>query len=108
MQMGNTAWFTNMDHKKRHDPLILREKFDPQNFPRYENYDAIEVSRVAKIPADYAGIMGVPITYLEKHCPDQFEIVGLANPVVPIVNGVPTYRRVLIRNRNPEPARKAA
>lgn len=107
-QMGNTAWFTNMDHKKRHDPLVLREKFNPKNFPRYDNYDAIEVPKVAKIPADYADVMGVPITYLQKHCPEQFEIVGLANPVVPMVNGSPTYRRILIRNRNPESARKVA
>lgn len=99
--------FTNMDHKRRHEPLVLRKKFDRRSFPKYDNYDAVEVSKTASIPADYPGKMGVPISYMVKHCPEQFKLEGLANPKVPTVDGVRKYRRIFIRNRNPEPARKA-
>jgi len=77
-QFGNITWFTNLDHKKRHDTLYLGKSYkkNPQFYPKYDNYDAIEVSKVADIPYDYDGVMGVPITYLVKHNPDQFEILG--------------------------------
>jgi len=77
-QFGNITWFTNLDHKKRHDTLYLGKSYkkNPQFYPKYDNYDAIEVSKVAEIPYDYDGVMGVPITYLVKHNPDQFEILG--------------------------------
>lgn len=94
-RMGNICWFTNLDFKKRHEPLILTAKYSPEDYPRYDNYDAIEVSRTANIPFDYEGVMGVPITYLAYHCPEQFEIVGLLadkrdkNPV--FAKGKPTY-----------------
>jgi hypothetical protein len=74
--IGNSAWFTNMDTSKRHEELILYETYSPEKYPTYDNYDAIEVGKVAEIPVDYAGVMGVPITFLGKHNPKQFEILG--------------------------------
>lgn len=71
------SWFTNLETTKRHEELILYKKYSPEEFPRYENYDAIEVSRVVNIPMDYKGVMGVPVTFLDKFNPDQFEIVGM-------------------------------
>lgn len=77
-------------------------------YPKYDNYDAIEVSRVKDIPQDYYGAMGVPITFLDKYSPDQFEILGLANNVrsigfdcKTIINGKPVYNRIIIRRRKP-------
>ena len=76
---GLCRWFTNLDIKKRHEFLDLRGNyFDPEVNPKYDNYDAIEVSKVNDIPCDYDGVMGVPITFLDKHCPEQFEIIGLS------------------------------
>ena len=72
----NCTWFTNLDIKKRHEELILVRKFTPALYPSYANYDAIEVSRIAEIPYDYNGKMGVPITFLDKYNPDQFDIIG--------------------------------
>lgn len=71
-------WFTNLDIKKRHEPLILykRYKGHEDEYPRYDNYDAINVDKTADIPEDYDGVMGVPISFLDKYCPEQFEIVG--------------------------------
>ena len=68
-----------MDIKKRHEELILVRRYagHEDEYPRYDNYDAIEVSKVADIPSDYAGVMGVPITFLDKHSPEQFEIIGI-------------------------------
>ena len=76
-KFGNILWYTNLDHKKRHEPLDLRGVYyDTGKHPRYVNYDAIEVSRIQDIPCDYDGVMGVPITFLDKFCPEQFEILG--------------------------------
>ena len=75
--IGNSAWFTNLDVKKRHEELILVKRYSPEEYPHYDNYDAIEVSKIVDIPLDYAGVMGVPITFLGKYNPDQFEIVGI-------------------------------
>lgn len=75
---GNICWFTNLDYPKRHEDLILYKTFNEDEYPRYDNFDAIEVSKVAEIPNDYDGVMGVPITFLDKHNPDQFEIVGIS------------------------------
>lgn len=72
------CWFTNLDIKKRHENLILIKRYDPGSYPTYSNYDAIEVQRVADIPCDYAGKIGVPITFMDKYNPDQFEIIGYA------------------------------
>lgn len=77
-RMGNICWFTNIDIEKRHYPLQLYESYSPEKYPKYDNYDAIEVSRYYEIPEDYYGVMGVPITYLAYHCPDQFDIIGIA------------------------------
>lgn len=77
--LGNTCWFTNITHSKRNQPIELYHTYrgHEENYPRYDNYDAIEVSKVKDIPCDYDGAMGVPITFLEKYCPDQFEILGI-------------------------------
>lgn len=77
--LGNICWFTNLDIEKRHESLILYKSYSPEEYPHYDNYNAIEVSKVADIPCDYEGIMGVPITFLDKYSPDQFEIIMLAN-----------------------------
>ena len=76
--VGNSAWFTNLDHSRRHEEIPLFRKYgdNPANYPTYENYDAIEVHKVVDVPVDYDGVMGVPITFLGRHNPDQFEIVG--------------------------------
>lgn len=76
--LGNTWWFTNLIHEVRHREIHLVHRYNEKDYPSYENYDAIEVSQVAKIPMDYDGVMGVPISFLTKHNPDQFEIVGIA------------------------------
>ena len=74
-KFGNKLWFTNLDHKKRHEKLILYKKYNPEEYPKYDNYDAINVDKVTEIPVDYDGVMGVPITFLDKYNPEQFEIV---------------------------------
>lgn len=78
-KFGNVGWFTNLDVEKRHQKLILYKNYSPTEYPKYDNFDAIEVSRVSEIPKDYNGKMGVPITFLDKHDPEQFEIVDLLN-----------------------------
>ena len=74
-KFGNIARFTNLEHKKRHEELILYKNYSPAEYPKYDNYDAINVNKVADIPCDYEGVMGVPITFLDKFNPDQFEIL---------------------------------
>ena len=76
IRVKGVRWFTNLDVKQRHEEMILVKKYTPEEYPKYANYDAIEVSRTADIPCDYAGEMGVPITFLDKYNPDQFEIIG--------------------------------
>lgn len=73
---NNTCWFTNLDIEKRHEEHILYKTYDPKVYPTYENYDAIEVSKTNDIPIDYNGVMGVPITFMNKYNPNQFDIVG--------------------------------
>jgi hypothetical protein len=73
---NNTCWFTNLENTKRHEDLPLYRTFDPAEHPEYDNYNAIEVNQVVNIPLDYDGVMGVPITFLNKYNPSQFEIVG--------------------------------
>lgn len=74
---GNVCWFTNLDIAKRHEELLLYKSYSPEAYPKYDNYDAIEVSKTKDIPMDYDGVMGVPITFLDKYNPDQFEILGM-------------------------------
>jgi hypothetical protein len=76
LSMGNVAWFTNLDTTKRHEPLTLYKSYTPGDYPTYTNYPAIEVSLVSEIPMDYAGAMSVPITFVYKYNPEQFEILG--------------------------------
>ena len=75
-KFGNIGWFTNLDVAKRHEKLILRKHYTPEEYPKYDNYDAININKVADIPCDYDGVMGVPITFLDKYNPEQFEIVA--------------------------------
>ncbi len=131
------CWFTNLDIRKRHEDLFLSATYykkdgsvpqtSLERWPHYDNYDAIEVSKVKDIPVDYMGVMGVPITFLDKYNPDQFEILGFwntghAGDVIgaaqckavsagktivwngPTVNGKTKYFRILIRARHPHPA----
>lgn len=109
-EFGNVCWFTNMPTTKRVEELILTKKYadDPSLYPKYDNYDAIEVSRVVNIPNDYYGVMGVPITFIDKYNPNQFEILGdsryhdgsdVANDIN-FINGKGLYRRILIRRKN--------
>lgn len=79
IRVKGVRWFTNLDISKRHENIILKDKFTTNEYPCYENYNAIEVSRTQSIPFDYNGIMGVPITFLDKYSPEQFEILMLAN-----------------------------
>lgn len=75
--LGNICWFTNLDISKRYEDLILYKKYNSKEYPKYDDYDAINIDKVAEIPIDYKGKMGVPITFLDKYNPNQFEIIGL-------------------------------
>lgn len=110
IRVSGVTWYTNLEHNKRHELLYLCENYSPEKYPKYDNYDAIEVSKTKNIPVDYDGIMGVPITFLEKYNPEQFEIIGLmsgakcdglinGNDGRPkfYVNGKGCYARILIR-----------
>ena len=77
IRVSGVVWFTNIDIKKRHEELVMYKTYNPEEFPKYENYEAINVDKSTDIPIDYDGVIGVPITFLDKYSPDQFEIVGL-------------------------------
>ena len=123
-RLGNSCWFTNIDHGRRHQPLELMTKEDNirysrhkqvagHGYDRYDNYDAIEMPYTDAIPSDYDGVMGVPITFLDKHCMEQFEIVGATESegkgfsnglwheesgiAQPVVKGNRVYKRIFIR-----------
>ena len=76
IRVKGIRWFTNLDNKDRHEEMILYKKYNEEDYPKYVNYDAIEVGKTADIPCDYYGEMGVPITFLDKYNPQQFEIIG--------------------------------
>lgn len=107
--MGSIVWFTNLDTTKRHEELNLYKKYNTKEYPKYENHDAIEVSKYLAIPMDYAGVMGVPITFLDKYNPNQFEIVGSNRGIDQDPNGIygrgyylngkETFKRLFIRNK---------
>ena len=108
IRVKGIRWFTNLDIKQRHEEMILVKRYSPELYPTYDNYDAIEVSQTLNIPCDYPGILGVPITFLDKYSPEQFEIIGLDRYTVPkealvggrvALNGKPCYARILIRRR---------
>jgi hypothetical protein len=79
IRVSGVVWFTNLEIKKRHEDLILYKTYSPEEYPTYDNYDAIEVSKTKDIPIDYDGAMGVPITFLNKYNPEQFEVLGLTD-----------------------------
>ena len=78
-EAARSYWYTNLDIAKRHEDLILFKTYNPEDYPKYDNYDAINVDKVTDIPIDYPGAMGVPITFLDKYNPDQFEILGITD-----------------------------
>lgn len=116
-RLASACWFTNIDIQKRHTPMDLYMRYhgNEEHFPKYDNYDAINVDKTCEIPEDYDGVMGVPITFLDKYCPEQFEILNAndyrKNDDVPVkahglikdkdgsINGKPKYARILIRRR---------
>lgn len=107
-ETARTFWFTNLDIKKRHEELILYKTHNEAEYPKYDNYDAIEVSKTKDIPADYSGAMGVPITFLDKYNPEQFEILGIDRVLVEEstgkisrfrINDKEIYARIVIKNK---------
>lgn len=132
IRVKGVRWFTTLDHRQRHEGLDLYKRYTPEEYPKYDNYDAINVDVTKEIPCDYAGEMGVPITFMDKYSPDQFEIIGSFNannetdPSYcyvnsrmtetiskgktimwngPVVNKQPLYKRIVIRNLHPEEPR---
>ncbi|WP_217939024.1 adenine-specific methyltransferase EcoRI family protein [Duncaniella muris] len=120
IRVKGVRWFTNLDYKERHEDIILFKQYNPDEYPSYINCDAIEVSKTSDIPMDYDGKMGVPITFLDKYNPEQFEILDKSSDVADMTeirkmdnvqgggprfyvmkNGVPTrmYERILIRRK---------
>jgi hypothetical protein len=109
-------WFSNLDYQERHEDLILFKKYkgNEGDYPTYDNYDAIDVSFTDAIPSNYDGVMGVPISFLDKYSPEQFEMLGIMNTGEenkgiryegtahgrPIINGVEKYLRILIKHKN--------
>ena len=103
-RMGNICWFTNLDFEKRHEKMLLWKKYSPEAYPKYDNYDAIEVGKTDDIPCDWTSVMGVPITFMQYYNPDQFEIVGNEYSLNidrgrGYVNGKRMYGRIFIRLR---------
>lgn len=112
---SQSIWFTNLDNRKRHEDIPLFREYSPEKYPKYDNYDAIEVSKTADIPCDYYGVMGVPITFLDKYNPAQFEILDARNftskeklkkkntalikDADGTINGKAMYARILIKRR---------
>ncbi|MBZ2387329.1 adenine-specific methyltransferase EcoRI family protein [Anaerococcus murdochii] len=92
LNVAGVCWFTNLDIKKRHEDLILIRKYNPEDYPKYDNYDAINVDKVTEIPYDYEGYMGVPITFMDKYNPDQFDIIGLLQSSTDEQAGIPNLR----------------
>jgi hypothetical protein len=110
VKFRNVTWFTNLDIEKRHEDLILYKTYlgHEKEYPKYDNYDAINVDKTKDIPLDYNGVMGVPISFLDKYNPDQFEILGLDDHRLvypewrgrgPSLKGKTIYRRIIIKNK---------
>lgn len=102
IRVKGVRWFTNLDHKKRHEELILFHTYSPEEYPKYDNYDAINVNATNDIPVDYDGAMGVPITFLDKYNPEQFEIIRFRKGYDEkdlSINGKCPYFRILIRKK---------
>jgi hypothetical protein len=110
-KLGNICWYTNLDITKRNEDIILYKEYNPKEYPKYDNYDAINVNKIKDIPMDYDGVMGVPITIFSNHNPEQVEILGLTNTGEinegirhkdtphgrALVSGKEVYTRILIR-----------
>ena len=92
IRVKGVRWCTNLDYTERHEALILYKNYTPDLYPKYENYDAINVNKTEDIPCDYEGIMGVPITFMDKYNPDQFEIIGLGIANLGLSIGVQPYK----------------
>ena len=115
IRVKGVRWFTNLDYKERHEDLILYKKYygNEEEYPKYDNYDAINIDITKNIPMDYEGFMGVPITFMDKYSPEQFKLLGIMNTGEenkgirykgtphgrPIINGVEKYLRILIKNK---------
>lgn len=104
--MGRILWFTNLDTTKRHESIVLYKKYTPKEFPKYDNYDVINIDKVSDIPMNYNGVMGVPITFVDKYNPKQFEILGVANSArwigykcLTLIQGRKIYNRILIKRK---------
>ncbi len=100
-----SIWFTNLDTAKRHQEMTLYKKYSPEEYLNYDNYKAINIDKVSDIPMDYKGIMGVPITFLDKYNPDQFEIVKFRkgdDEKDLSINGRCPFFRILIKNKKPQ------
>ena len=104
-RVSTSCWWTNIENKRRNEPIDLYKRYSFEDYPKYDHYDAINVDKTCDIPMDYDGVMGVPITFLDKYCPTQFEIIGIANsaryignfPCLTIINGKRIYNRILIK-----------
>jgi hypothetical protein len=104
IRVKGVRWFTNLDYKERHEDLILYKRYNPEEYPTYDNYDAINIDKTSEIPIDYDGVMGVPITFLDKYNPEQFEIIGNELDLNidkgrGYINGKRMYSRIFIRRR---------
>ena len=116
IRVKGIRWFTNLDYKERHDRFPLYRTYSENEYVTYDNYDAIEVGKTCDIPLAYCGVMGVPITFLDKFCPEQFEILGMESSAGydvnivgiprtkegdarPAIKGKTTYARIFIRHR---------
>lgn len=109
IRVSGVTWFTNLEIEKRHEDMILYRSYkgNEESYPFYDNYDAINIDLAKNVPVDYAGVMGVPITFLSKHNPDQFDLVGQMvttkiddfNHGYPYINGKKIYARILIKNK---------
>ena len=104
--MGRIVWYTNLDTTKRYEKIGLYKKYTPEEFPEYDNYNVINIDKVADIPMDYDGVMGVPITFVDKYSPAQFEILGIANSArwigyecFTLIEGKKIYNRILIKRK---------
>lgn len=92
IRVKGVRWFTNLDYKERHENLILYKHYTPEEYPKFENFDAININRTEDIPCDYNGVMGVPITFMDKYNPEQFEILGVGIAGLGLAAGVKPYK----------------
>jgi len=108
VRVRGPRWWTNLDYKERHENLILYKKYTPEEYPKFDNYDAINVDKTSDIPMDYKGVMGVPITFLDKYNPDQFKIItmstmsGKSANYWSMINGKSKYSRIFIQFKEEE------